>query len=573
MEKIPNFPLDPALKKLQMGYRFDDRFEIIGAPVRRSHCFAFKVTDLQQKQTKVVLLFPQRIKRDPEALNYLSEQIALLTVLEHPQIARIYDIHLEGPLGFIETEFVAGNTLKALKLKKENQRFTEEEVRWIAEQVLDALDYAHNLNILHRDLKPANIILTPEQKIKLIDFGVSEPVRQALNLVQDTTASTIILYWSPEQVEGKALTVQSDLYTLGAVMYDLLQGKPPFFTGDVYNNILHTPPPPIEHCSAFMNDVLLKALAKNPQDRFSNCQEFKQALQSTGLSYFSSSVKMAEEGAEPSSPQKTKTRKRKSFSVLKPHLRYSLMSALLIVVLAVMISRLNFGKKTDQATDSLKTAQTTAPLDSFQLKMFNALLDQAQEKIARKQILQPAQNNALYLLQQAQKIAPQDQRLHSLLNEVKLALRQQVYLLATSGRQVQALQVLNQGLQFFPEDSLLQKLKTELFTPTAQELPLKIEILNGAGVKGIAHRLSQILQKNGFKVVNTENYRQQGRINWNVKQSFLTGSLPKTEAIRQLETLLGLTYQQNQAFKGQNSQATVALVLGKDYQRLKPFQP
>ncbi|WP_456406321.1 protein kinase domain-containing protein [Caldithrix abyssi] len=570
MEKIPNFPLDPSLKNLQIGYRFDDRFEISGKPVRRSHCFAFKVNDLQENQPKVVLLFPQRIKRDPEALRYLTEQILVLTALDHAQIARIYGIHTNGPLGYIETEYVAGNTLKTLKLKKEQQRFNEEEVRWIAGQTLDALEYAHNLNILHRDLKPANIILTAEQKIHLIDFGLSEPVRQAMNLVQDATASTIILYWSPEQVQGKALTVQSDLYTLGAVMYDLLNGKPPFFTGDVYNNILYKEPEPIAHCSGFMNDVLLKALAKKPEERFQNCQEMRQALEKTGISYFSSSLKM-EDKAPPAREKKKKTG-RGLRTLLKPQIRYGLMSALLIVLLTVMISRLQFGTHDAPQADSSAVDRQTGRPDSFQVKMLNALLDQAQEKIARKQILSPPQNNAMFLLQQAQKIDPHNHRLKSLQNEVKSALRQQVYLLSTSGRQVQGLELLNNALKFFPDDSLMLRLKNELFGQLPRQMPLKVEILNGAGVSGIAHRLSRFLQNRGVVVVNTENFRTDGRVNWNVPNSFIKGNLPENEAVKKLEELLGLNYRQEASFKGQNPAARISIVLGKDYQTLKPFR-
>ena len=569
MEKSPNYPLDSSLKKLQIGYRFDDRFEITGNPVRRSHCFAFKVKDINENKVKVVLLFPQRIRQDAEAFNYLSEQVNLLTALDHPKIARIYGMHTQGPLAYIEEEHVTGNTLKTLKLKKEQQRFTEEEVRWIAEQILDGLEYAHNLNILHRDLKPANIVLTAEKKIKLIDFGLSEPIRHALNLVQDTTSSTIILYWSPEQVQGKALTIQSDIYSVGAVMYELLSGKPPFFTGDVYNNILFKEPEPIEDCSPFMNDLLLKAMAKKPEERFKECNEMRQALSQTGISFFGSSLKMEEK------PERHVKKEEKSSTIrtlLKPNIRYTIISAVLIVTLAVMISRLQFGGKSPAEADSTQTKTTTTQTDSFQIKMLNALLSQAQEKIAQKQILEPPQSSALYLLQQAQKIDPTNERLISLLEEVKSQLRQQVYGLASSGQQVRASNLLQRALKSFPEDSLLIRIKNELFPEVAKDLPVKLEVLNGVGVSGIAHRLSQVLQQQHFKVVNTENYRTNGRRNWKVSKSFFKGMVPANQQTKKLELLLGLKYQYDPSFKGQNSQATMAIVLGKDYQRLKPFR-
>lgn len=106
----------------------------------------------------------------------------------------------------------------------------------------------------------------------------------------------------------------------------------------------------------------------------------------------------------------------------------------------------------------------------------------------------------------------------------------------------------------------------------AKDLPVKLEVLNGVGVSGIAHRLSQVLQQQHFKVVNTENYRTNGRRNWKVSKSFFKGMVPANQQTKKLEQMLGLKYQYAPSFKGQNSQATMAIVLGKDYQQLKPFR-
>ncbi len=569
MEKIPNFPLDPMLKGLHTGYKFDDRFEILSNPVRRSHSFAFKVRDLEENQTKVVLVIPEQIRRDREAFNYLIEQSQLISVLDHQNIARLYQIHTEGRYAYFEMEHVPGSSLKTVKLKRPSNRLNEEEVKWIAEQILNALEFAHDQNILHRDLKPNNIILTSQRTIKLIDFGLSEPIRHALNLVQDSTASTIILYWSPEQVSGKPLSVRSDIYSLGATLYDLLNGKPPFFTGEVYHCILYQKPEPIEHVSPFMNDLLLKALAKKPEERFQSCQEMRSALQKTGVTVFMTQL------SQSPSEKETKKQKRRSLAatLLKPGMRYSLFSALVIVMLAIIISRLHF-KTSEPKTpaDSALTKESFTKPDSFRLKMLQALLDQAQIKINRDQILSPRDNNALLLLGQARKINPYDPQLKRLTDSAKEKIITEAESLVKAGKKKLANEVINTALEFFPDDARLRSLRTKISAPDGTEKPLKIEILNGAGERGIANNLSNFLEQNGFDVVNAENFRVNGKVQWNLPKSVFKGNLPKGKFIGKLSKLLRIPYQQDQGYKPQSAKATVTIVLGKDFRSLPPFQ-
>ncbi len=570
MEKSPNFSLNPILKGLHIGYCFDERFEILSNPVRRSHSFAFKVRDLETQEDKVVLLIPEVIRHDSEALQYLTTQCEILTLLNHDGIARFFKIHTEGRYAFFELEYVAGHSFKALKLKKPEQRFTEEEVKWIADQVLAALEHAHNQNILHRDLKPANILLTPQRTIKLIDFGLSEPIRHALNLVQDTAPSTMILYWSPEQVAGKALTVRSDLYALGAVIYDLLSGKPPFFTGDVYNCILHQKPEPIEHVSGFMNEVILTALAKNPEDRYQNCDEMRQALAATGLSYRASAPPTAQ-----AKSRQAKSKKQRPWQtmLLKPNVRYSLLSALMIVLLAFFIARLNFKSEPQQAfsaKDSLNLKQENAQPDSFKIRMLNALLQQASQKISRGEVFEPEDNNALFLLKQAQKINPHDALFLKLKQRAIDFMAQQAQKAVLNNQANKAMNIVNIGLEYFPQSEQLMRLRDQIQKGDFKPLHIKIEILNGAGKTGIAKKLKNYLERYDFKVVNSENYRTAGQVNWNVSHSQFRGHLAKDPYIEKLEKLLGLPYQQ-QEVKFQSAAANISIVLGRDFNRLPPF--
>ncbi len=574
MEKAPNFAIDPLLKALHLGDRINDRFEIVSKPVRRSHSFAFKVSDLKTGISKVLLFVPTPVRQDAEAFKIVKEHFQLVRILDHPNIAKFFELHAEGKFAFMEMEYVPGNSLKTIKAKKSPPTFSEEEVKWIAGQILDGLEYAHNQNILHKDLKPANIVLTPERKIKLIDFGISEPIRQALTLVQDTTATTSILYWSPEQVSGKRLSIRSDIYSLGATLYDLLSGNPPFLTGDVYNCILYKTPEPIPAVSPQMNDLLFKALAKNPDERFQTCAEMRQALQTTGFPQLRSKIK--------SQPQKqeSKPQTRKKFSsgasVLKPNLRYPLVSALLIVLIAVFIAKFKISKtpKTQPAADSLKTARQMppAPLDSFQVKMINALLSQAQEQIQKGHLVQPKGNNALTLLNQALKIDSTNQGLLSMKKALRERILEKIRRKQQTGHPQQAVAMATAALQFYPDDPDFSKLLKNPQSPANTKRFVRIEILNGAGQKGIAKQLKQYLEKQGFTVVNTENYRINGKINWNVKKSKGSAAALPPDSLKILNTLTEIPIKPVANFTGQSSKATVTIILGKDFRKLKPFK-
>ncbi len=570
MEKTPNYSIDPFLKTLTMGTIIDERFEIVSKPVRRSHTYAIKVRNVQNGLSRVLLLIPPQIRRDTEALQLIREQYQIVRLLDHPNIARYYSMQDEGRLAYIETEFVPGYSLKTLKNKLPEKRFGEDDVRLIADQVLQALEYAHNQNILHRDLKPANIVLTTDKKVKLIDFGLGETMRQALQLVQDATATTIILYWSPEQVSGKPLTIQSDVYSLGAVMYELLSGQPPFFTGDVYHCILHKAPEPIPEVSPFMNQVILKALAKKPEERFQNCAEMREALQKTaGPALHSRPTQFTFKKEEKEQEKPAKVRRFGLLgSFLKPSARYTLISALFVVLIAIFISKLNYKGSTGQSkAPKTQTEKRAAPLDSFQIKMRDALLQQAQAQIEQGHLVLPRQNNALSLLEKAEKIDPTNKGLQTLKRSLKARIVEKIKALQKQGKKQQANTVLNAALHYFPDDSTLTALRR-----VGQVQPVRIEILNGAGKKGIAKQLRQFLEKEGFQVVGTENYRVNGRIYWNVRRSVIKGAFQNPNSVEALRKATGLPYQAPKAYRAQNRKATVSIVLGKDYRKYHPFK-
>lgn len=201
--------------------------------------------------------------------------------LSHPNIVTIYDAGEEQDLGYIAMEVLEGTTLKQWS-RKPSLLPVDRVIATLA-TVAEALDYAHQQGVVHRDIKPANIMLTKEQVVKVMDFGIAKMASSS------KTKTDIVLgtptYMSPEQIAGKKVDGRSDIFSLGVVMFELLTGRPPF-TADNVSALLfaiaHTPPPPLaafrSDLPAAMQNVLTGALQKDPVQRYRRAQEFAQEL-------------------------------------------------------------------------------------------------------------------------------------------------------------------------------------------------------------------------------------------------------------------------------------------------------
>ena len=192
--------------------------------------------DTKLERTVALKFLPDIIGSDPVALKELKDETKRGLELAHPNIIRIYDFVDDDDAAAISMEFVDGKSLGELRLTKPHKVFSVEEISpWLV-QIADALDYAHiQRRIVHRDLKPANIMINTESEIKLADFGISRSVSDSmtrLSLTSNGTSGTL-LYMSPQQAMGERSRPTDDIYSLGASLYELLSGKPPFYSGDI----------------------------------------------------------------------------------------------------------------------------------------------------------------------------------------------------------------------------------------------------------------------------------------------------------------------------------------------------
>lgn len=204
--------------------------------------------------------------------------------LSHPGIVTIFDVGKDPDqdIHYILMEYVKGEDL-GKRLKKNDHPFPPEEVVNLGIQICSALQYAHAAGVVHRDVKPSNLILTPDNRVVITDFGIAKLPRS--NITWEGEAIGTPSYMSPEQIKGKPVDGRSDLFSLGIVCYELLTGSLPFEGEDLYTTtykICNEPHPPLSTTGAEIPErmvrIIDRALEKEPEDRYQNAAEMESAL-------------------------------------------------------------------------------------------------------------------------------------------------------------------------------------------------------------------------------------------------------------------------------------------------------
>ncbi|HKB58088.1 MAG TPA: serine/threonine-protein kinase, partial [Lacunisphaera sp.] len=235
---------------------------------------------------------PEIVALDPEAVGDLKRETRRNLDLTHVNIVRIYDFVTDSRTAAISMEYIDGATLSALKLGKPSRVFTPDEIRAWLGQLCEALAFAHGkAKVVHRDLKPANLMLTKDGDLKITDFGIARGISDSVSRVsaQAGGSSGTPLYMSPQQMMGEKPAVSDDIYALGATLYELLTGKPPFYSGNVVLQVREKHPASMkerrkEHdieggpIPPEWETVIAACLAKNPADRPQGAMELWRKL-------------------------------------------------------------------------------------------------------------------------------------------------------------------------------------------------------------------------------------------------------------------------------------------------------
>ncbi|MGD8807187.1 MAG: serine/threonine-protein kinase [Chloroflexota bacterium] len=249
----------------------------------------YRATDLNLRRTVAVKLIHTHLSRDPQFVRRFESEATVVARLKHPNIVQVYDFDNDGGTYYIVFEYVAGESLQDRLVRLAAARrvmFAEKSVE-IAASIADALDYAHQREVIHRDVKPANVMLDEKGQAILTDFGIAKIVGGTQH-----TASGVMLgtarYVSPEQVQGRAVSGQSDIYSLGATLFEMLAGRPPY-QGDSVISVLmahvNEPLPDLNQIrpglAPGLSALISKAMAKEPGARFRTAGEMAQALRAT----------------------------------------------------------------------------------------------------------------------------------------------------------------------------------------------------------------------------------------------------------------------------------------------------
>lgn len=235
----------------------------------------WRAADLERGGAEVACKILRADIKDPRAaVNFLKREVLVSRRLRHPSIVRVDAFYADAAAQFVTMEYVAGANL-ARMLAQRGEPFTPAGVEaWLGE-VCAALDYAHAQGVLHRDIKPENVIVEAETAVpRLVDFGLADVALDHETVPERSEVRGTLAYMSPEVLLHGEAHDRSDQYSLAATVYEMLAGSQPFDAGEIVAQIAVKPPAPIPHVSEDVNRVLLRALAKSPERRFSTCGDF-----------------------------------------------------------------------------------------------------------------------------------------------------------------------------------------------------------------------------------------------------------------------------------------------------------
>ncbi|GAA0661618.1 hypothetical protein GCM10010193_10970 [Kitasatospora atroaurantiaca] len=249
----------------------------------------YAAQDVRLGRTVAVKLLRSELAQDDVARLRFTREAHSVASLNHHSIVAVYDTGEEHVGGestpYIVMELVEGRTVRELLVDEEAPPVDQALI--IIAGVLEALAYSHRHGIVHRDIKPANVIITTGGAVKVMDFGIARALTGAASTMTQTgMVMGTPQYLSPEQALGKAVDHRSDLYAAGCMLYELLTLRPPF-TGEtplavVYQHVQDAPVPPSranDRVPPVLDDLVLRSLAKNPDDRFQSADEFRAHLQ------------------------------------------------------------------------------------------------------------------------------------------------------------------------------------------------------------------------------------------------------------------------------------------------------
>ena len=281
-----------AIQRSTRGGLLAGRYRIVRELGRGGMGVVYLAEDAELRTEVGLKVLPDLIAKDQRSIEALRNEARIAMGLSHPNIMRLHTFESREECKFLVMEYIAGPTLDDVLTNQ--GRLSIEETKEIVGQVCLGLSLAHGQKVVHRDVKPSNVMLAfgpdapydpsrplSEQgrfTVKVCDFGIARQVKDSLSRVSREETSGTLLYMSPEQLQGEPLDNRSDIYSLGATMYELLSGQPPFTSGSIHFQVLSKAPRPIEGIPEWLNTVVLRCLEKDRGARFETCEALAEAI-------------------------------------------------------------------------------------------------------------------------------------------------------------------------------------------------------------------------------------------------------------------------------------------------------
>ena len=267
---------------MKIGQIVKERYEILEILGEGGMAFVYKARDMQLERFVAIKTLKPNYVNQETFVDRFKREAKTAANLNHPNIVQIFDWGIEDEPYFV-MEYIEGNTLTSIITK--NRTISLSDILFIGAQVSSGLHAAHQKGLVHRDIKPGNIMITPDGKVKVTDFGIVSLQNEESDITKTGSILGTASYISPEQAQGKPVSIESDLYSLGTVLYELITGKAPF-SGDspISTATKHLTEKP-EKPSLFRRDIpkgvenaILKLLEKATYDRFKSAEDLRATL-------------------------------------------------------------------------------------------------------------------------------------------------------------------------------------------------------------------------------------------------------------------------------------------------------
>ncbi len=264
------------------GQYFGKRYQIIEAIGRGGMGRVYKASDKELNRTVSLKMIKPELSSRPKIIERFKKEIKLASQITHENVCRIHDLGEVEGIRYISMQFIEGQNLH--ELIQTAKKLNVDTAINITEQICQALTASHKKGIIHRDLKPQNIMIDKKGNAYVMDFGIARSLE-----AEEVTKPGLVIgtphYMSPEQAEGEAVDIRSDIYSLGCILYEMLTGRPPFEANTsvalIHKHLKELPKPPSHlnpQVSPFLEKVILKCMEKDPRKRYKGAEELLSTL-------------------------------------------------------------------------------------------------------------------------------------------------------------------------------------------------------------------------------------------------------------------------------------------------------